>query len=85
MVLLLTLVINVFSVTKLQLVSFETFLFIGVKILYKIQLGRVKVHVKSNYMSITDSDTKHRTLTVSNILQKHKIYQWLYQAEGDKK
>ena len=62
--------------TQLQLVSFETFLFIGVKILYKIQLGRVKVHVKSNYMSITGSDTKHRTLTVSNILQKHKIYQW---------
>ena len=74
--------------TQLQLVSFETFLFIGVKILYKIQLVRVKVHVKSNYMSITDSDTKQRTLTVSNILQKYKnisIVTLPRQVEGDKK
>ena len=74
--------------TQLQLVSFETFLFIGVKILYKIQLVRVKVHVKSNYMSITGSDTKQRTLTVSNILQKYKnisIVTLPRQVEGDKK
>ena len=65
--------------------SFETFLFIGVKILYKIQLGRVKVHVKSNYMSITESDTKPRTRTVSNILQKQYKYSngQLGQAEAD--
>ena len=75
--------------TQLQLVSFETFLFIGVKILYKIQLVRVKVHVKSNYMSITGSDTKQRTLTVSNMLQKYKnisiVVTLPRQAEGDKK
>ena len=75
--------------TQLQLLSFETFLFIGVKILYKIQLVRVKVHVKSNYMSITGSDTKQRTLTVSNMLQKYKnisiVVTLPRQAEGDKK
>ena len=75
--------------TQLQLVSFETFLFIGVKILYKIQLVRVKVHVKSNYMSITGSDTKQRTLTVSNMLQKYKnisiVVTLPRQAVGDKK